>query len=414
MKKKTLCALVFITMAVGILLALTGCGKSDQSQTNNDKQNQDAVEQESSQTVQAEGESGSVVKYKGNTYYWKLTDDSRSKTAVFANYKYIENNSNELVKVDENGNEGVLLKDKGSGDIFIVNDRIFLSSVTDEYGLNRNIYSVDLNGEDKKEYSQGDMKYIIGDYIICQMENNKGIFRINTKTDQIENLRTNAKILNCIDEVIYYEEDYNSDDKELKIGSITDNNDNGIIAKILSSDFKQYNGRSIIEVTELWKENDRINMYVGYRDGTANLLQELLLFKMDKDGKNMEKEDVTDTELISTEDEQLHEGVYIRTIKQDNNKYAKKLVYIDESTKERKDIISQEELNSKFNFKDDDEHMISLYTSSIVGDDIYVMLDYSEHYSAEDMGWRYAYKRLKTVFFKYNIKTNDITTIYEF
>ena len=332
MRKKTLCTILVIIMVVGMLLALTGCGKSDQSQTNDEKQNQNVAGQESgqavqtegenNQAVQAEGESGSVVKYKENTYYWKLTADSRSKTAVFANYDYIVNNSDELVKVDENGNEEVLLKDKGSGDIFIVNDRIFLSYVTDEYGSKRNIYSVDLNGKDKKEYSQGNMKYIIGDYIICQTENNQEIFSINTKTAQIENLKSNASIINCIDDVIYYAERYNSSDKELKIGSITEHNDNGIIARISTSDFEQYNGNSVVEITELWEENDRIYMYAGYRDGTANILQELLLYKMDKDGKNMDKENVTDSELISTENEQLHEGVYIRAIKQDNSKYT--------------------------------------------------------------------------------------------
>ena len=66
-------------------------------------------------------------------------------------------------------------------------------------------------------------------------------------------------------------------------------------------------------------------------------------------------------------------------------------MYVDEKTKERKEIADEKELYKKFNLVDDDEHMLILYSFGIVEDDIYVVLDYGEHYPQEDIGWRYAY-----------------------
>ena len=65
-------------------------------------------------------------------------------------------------------------------------------------------------------------------------------------------------------------------------------------------------------------------------------------------------------------------------------------------------------------FTDDDEHIVEFYGGSIIDDEIYAIFDYDEHDASGDIGWRYAYKRLKTVCFKYNIKTGKFTTIYEF
>ena len=70
--------------------------------------------------------------------------------------------------------------------------------------------------------------------------------------------------------------------------------------------------------------------------------------------------------------------------------------------------------SEKFEFISDDEHTINLAESAIIGNEIYVTLDYGVHYSQEDMGWRYAYKRQKTVCFKYNTDTKEITELYKF
>lgn len=274
-----------------------------------------------------------------------------------------------------------------------------------ESGSYNKIYSTDMNGENKKEYQKGEIIKSIKGYVICQNEN---IFAINTKTDEIVNLKEKANVIDVIDNVIYYSDDTESN--TLKIGTIKDNKDNGTIATFLRKDLFKESTDQPMEIVEFGEDDGKIKCYIGYRDGTAHMLQDEYCFTMNKDGSNLQKESVQDLE---DENGQKLEGVYINS-KYENGKIVNDLVYVDESTKERKTILTQKEINEKFEFTSDDEHTINLAESSIIENEIYVTLDYGVHYSQEDMGWRYAYKRQKTVCFKYNTDTKEITELYKF
>lgn len=420
MKNKLLILFLIINLTI-MLLLLIGCGSIETNKEKNGenikKENQDSniqkeVQNKSEKVV---GNGGAFVKYEGYIYYWKIDANSREKTALFANFNDTLNYKNQLMKMDENGNEELILKTKGSGDIFILNNKLFLSYSMDEYGSNRKIFSIDLEGKNLKEHSQGIMKCIVGDYIICQTKYDGDIYTINSKTEEIKTLKKKANILGCIDETVYYSEMYNYDKSVLNIGSIKENIDNGIIASISISDFENYNEKDTIpiEIIQLWKEDEKINIYAGYYAGTAHILQEAIFLTIAKDGSVIKKQKYIEADTTSIESEKKSESIYLKSVEK-NGDYFNNLVYVDKGEKQTKEIMTEEEINEKFNFVHDDEHITVLYNSNMVGDDAYIVLDYGQHYSAEDIGWRYAYKRLKTICFKYNIKTNQITKIYEF
>lgn len=75
--------------------------------------------------------------------------------------------------------------------------------------------------------------------------------------------------------------------------------------------------------------------------------------------------------------------------------------------------MTEEKVKSEFGFKYDDENIISVYSADLIGDELYIIMDNGVHNVAEDIGWRYSYKRTKTVAFKYNLKTAEIEQIYE-
>ncbi|MBP3503162.1 MAG: DUF5050 domain-containing protein [Clostridia bacterium] len=411
MKKEKIKSILIIALVSLLLIILTGCGttkeKNEEIQSNqNNEQKKQEQEQESTTTQVAP-----FVKYKEATYFWKLSANSRESTGLFAKYAYKTNNKNELVKLDNSGNETTILTEKGSGDICISNDKIFLRYPEDEYGNIYKIYSVNMNGENKKEYQEGELKASIKDFVICQNSSDGEIFEINAKTDEIVMLKENANVLDVIDDVIYY---YEEDSKTgiLKVGTIKDNKDNGTIATFSKKDLFEEATDESMEIVEFGEQNGKLKIYIGYRAGTAHMLQDEYCFTMNKDGSNLEKQEVTSLEIVS-EDSQKLKGVYI-DVKEENGKYTNNLVYIDDSTKERKEILTEKQMNEKFKFTSDDEHTVELAESAIVENDIYVVLDYGVHNSEEDIGWRYSYKRLKTVCFKYNIDTKEITEIFEF
>lgn len=119
--KKKIVVLIVAILIIGIIMGLLLFFYKTKDESDN------SVDEESIVGQQVQGVQGTFVSYKGYMYYWKLNKSSREIITVFANYSDIVNIENELIRVDQNGKEEVLLKEKGSDDIFIVNDRIFLS-----------------------------------------------------------------------------------------------------------------------------------------------------------------------------------------------------------------------------------------------------------------------------------------------
>lgn len=378
MKKEKIKSILILSIVSILLIMLTGCGTTKEKN-----------EEEKS----------------NNTSFWKLSANSRENTGLFAKYSTNQNTKNELIKLDSSGNQTTVLTEKALGNICISNDKIFMQGTESKSGSYNKIYSTDMNGENKKEYQKGEIIKSIKGYVICQNEN---IFAINTKTDEIVNLKEKANVIDVIDNVIYYSDDTESN--TLKIGTIKDNKDNGTIATFLRKDLFKESTDQPMEIVEFGEDDGKIKCYIGYRDGTAHMLQDEYCVTMNKDGSNLQKESVQNLE---NENDQKLKGVYINS-KSVNGKIVNDLVYVDESTKERKTILTQKEINEKFEFTSDDEHTINLAESAIIGNEIYVTLDYGVHYSQEDIGWRYAYKRQKTVCFKYNTDTKEITELYKF
>lgn len=415
---KKLLGLKIITILSIILIVLSGCNiKKDTKEEENNEDvetvnNTDETQVSNNEENESIAKNGYFVEYKGDTYFWKISSNSRETSGLYANYEEISGVKNSLVKLDTDGNEQTVLTDNGSGEIFIINDKIFLSYTNDNYGNSRTIYSVDLDGSNKKIYQQeGEMKYIVGNYLICETSDDK-IFRINAENDEIENLVSNANTIGLIDDTIYYAKNDSYKTGKLEIGSITDKTDNGIIATFSKSNFSYPCDGYPIEAVDFFEDNGKIVAYIGYRAGSASLLQEAKKFEMDKDGKNSKViGTISDDELI--DEEKSTDEVYLKSV-EENGSYKNNLMYVDQSTKERKIAMTQEELVSNLNITLDDEHMMNLYASNIVDDDLYVVLDNGIHNSAEDIGWRYSYKRTDTIYFKYNIKTNEVTKLYSF
>ena len=77
-------------------------------------------------------------------------------------------------------------------------------------------------------------------------------------------------------------------------------------------------------------------------------------------------------------------------------------------------ILTNNDIASKLSAPLPADGMYSVYESSLNKSELYVVLDVSERDETNDIGWRPAYKRAKTVVFKYNIDNKSVVTIYEY
>lgn len=416
MKKSLLSISLIITLLATTMFLLAGCGKEDEDKDSSKKKadtEQNETKKEDNKEIEI-GAKGYFAKYKDNIYYWKIDKNSREESALYGNLNDSVDSKNKLIRIDKNGNEETIIEEKGSRELFISNDRIFYGQTTQGYNSGRKIYSIDLNGKDKKECASGEMMYLIGDYIYCNTESvDNNIFSINTKTGDIKDIVKSARIDGCIDDTVFYTK--NDAIKKLDIGTISENTDNGIITTFNPSKFEMYQAQGL-EIANLWKENEKINIYVSYRDGSAAMLQEVCKITMDKDGKNVEQTIVENSDdYVNISNSREYGAVVMKYIPgKGAEDYIYKLVYNDAKTGAERETITLDDINKNFDFSKDDEHITSLYKANVIDDDIYAIFDYEEHEPAGDIGWRYAYKRVKTVCFKYNILSGKFTTLYEF
>ncbi len=387
MRKKDVLIILFIFL-IGIQ---AGCEKANKKGSKTETNDTEEVNKST-------GKAESFFAYHGDVYYWKISENSREDIGLNGYYKEKSGVKNKLVKADKNNNEDVILEDAGSKEIIISNNKIYTSYTTDDNESARSIYSVDLKDRSKKEIGKGFIKYLVNGNIIGVTEDGSEIFFINTYNDEYEIIKEKSDLIGIIDDSIYYGD--KSSDKEYKVGIINGDNDYENIVSVDKSDFGHEITKTL-SVESFTTKDDKLVMYIGYRNGSQDFIQELVRVTMNKDGKDVEKEKVTleDTKKFSS----------YKKDKDDGN-----VVAYDSKTNQEIKLLTYQEISEQFHLLMDEEHYLTLYKGTVIGEDFYFIIDYGVHEKTNDIGWRYAYKREKTLYCKYDVSTKELIKIYEF
>lgn len=280
------------------------------------------------------------------------------------------------------------------GQIVIANDHIYIMALKDN---DYYIYSMSLEGKDIKELGKGTIKYSDNNMIvgIINRNNDIGIYTIDSKSNTYKIVNDSATLLTVNNGVIYYGI---NNAKQIKIGSVKDGTDNGTMATLDYKVFKSF-GDSSLQVEGI-SIDDNINIYYGYRDGSAAMIQELAKATMNFDGSNLK------TVLVEQKvlDNCLNEGkVYI------SNNEIKYMLNGKETN-----IMSTSEFAKNNKLKLNDETLLVINGSNVYDDVAYAIIDYGVHNSKEDIGWRYAYNRTKTIVTQIDLHTNEMTILYQY
>lgn len=404
-----------ISVSIMILLCviiLTGCnfGKK-QDKNNNDNNNQNNIE--------SVAQNGYFAEYKGDLYYWSLSEKSRADSAIFSDYEINDSTKNVLLKKSSDGKEKVLLTETGFSQIFIVNNKLFTTVLWKDGSVTKElIVSMNLDGQEFNQYKNGSIKSVIGDYLICEnnADGKSEIFRINSKNNEIETIKKGASYLcNSGDHILYQEDDENGTIEKISIGTITQNKDNGTAVKYTSKEVfnEEFSGQDMpIEVFDAYVKNNKFLVSLVYRAGTAHVIQEVVELTVDLDGKNpvlnKNVSDDNNENLTYSEELTSKDKVYIAHDQKNN---VNNLYYYNKETNERNKIMSVKELEEKLYFESGEEYKTTVVASNIIGNNAYVIVDNSVHDSKNDIGWRYAYKRLKTTYIKIDLNTKKIETL---
>lgn len=241
----------------------------------------------------------SVYAYQdGKIYYRRYHEDSYEEAALWGSYAPLSDKEKEIVCIDENGTETVLFVDEGYGDIYLLDNRFYMTEIRtfEEDGAVRNrerLYSVDMQGKDRIDYGNGSIFAIdeTRNIVILEMAEEEGLYYyvLNYKTGEKKPMLAYREdnYYNHVgayqDGWFYYERVQQSDFRAFELWAVSlEGERRKIIA--LTTDINQRSNGYKEGILNIQVDGDRIYFIVGGYDGSAAVFQGGKLVSIKPDG----------------------------------------------------------------------------------------------------------------------------------
>ena len=243
------------------------------------------------------------VYQNGNVYYRGYHEDSYEEAALWAMYTShpIPGTKKEIICIDSEGTETELFTDEGYGDIYLVNDRFYMTdgvNMEDYMGLQ--LYSVDMQGNNRIDYGNGKILAIDRErnVMVLQMWEEEGssywdrtrYYAMNYETGETEPINfddSHIRVEAYQDGWLYYTK-YDKDDAAVHMlcAVSLEGEQREILA--LTSNYNIYNEDQSPFADEyilhVEVDEDRIYFLYGGYAGSAGMFQGGLLISVRLDG----------------------------------------------------------------------------------------------------------------------------------
>ena len=247
------------------------------------------------------------MKYRDSTYayqddkvyYRRYHEDSFEETALWGNYYFTPETRKEIVCIDSDGKETELFADAGYGKIYLLHDRFYMTDaeLREKDGIlcrYRRLYSVDMQGNDRIDYGDGEILVIDREKKILIFEVRKeDVFQycyyiLNYETGEQKPLNLDINDDDSVyikfyqDGWLYYEKFKGGNAMVSHLCAVSlEGEQKEILA--LTSDINQRQKRyETIQCIEV--DGDRIYFIFGGHDGSANVFQGGMLISVKSDG----------------------------------------------------------------------------------------------------------------------------------
>ncbi|MEY8338793.1 hypothetical protein AALB16_12360 [Lachnospiraceae bacterium 62-35] len=393
---------------------------------------------------------GTVVRYKGNDYYWKYSSDSVEPDGLFNWFYPKENVENQLACRYPDGTEEILFTAIGKGDIYIVEDRIYMSP---RYDL---LQSVDLSGGSPLTYENMELCTAndeAGTVIVKTFAPPHQIHVIDGRDGSVRQIyEGEAEFVDTAGEYAYF--------------SLNDTNANQLALLQLRTDGSgemkeidrfsyppDYGSRySVLEISLL---GDILYYSYGFYDGTGGYFQIGGINSVKTDGSDARV--CIEPEIIHAEEflaEETGEGVLIYYVEDEEGSYIsdwsdyaysgctvknlktgltekssfplsrqKSYVYLNgavsgimENKAVYETLIPQDlasSLGCTTVYREDADTVI-IRNLERIGGEIYFVAEKSRRYPEGDVGWRPAYQRIRSDFYHMNLGDSQAELIYSY
>lgn len=430
---------LWIVACLSIIMVFTACHKKEET-SSGDNIAISSGETENVESKKIYNNGGKYVSYHGKTYYREYTNASVESEAIGTNFAY--ETAKRIPKyvnvISPNGKIENLFQDNGYGNFYILDDRFFFEGYS-------KLYSVNMKGEDYREIATGS-------YLWCDEENHEiyysnamnqnAIYKINTKNLKI------TKIMNDGFGFLTYDKDNiylsaKNDKKGIQI--LKFDRQTEVNTEIVSILPNQENKVEKVDISQYYIASyalteGKLFLSIGCESGTAHIYTNSTLYVVDLEKREVKKLDENVSPMIRLWQGGIYyttgaEGINMKKVDTQTLKitdmnskeelsveselpvqYQNSLesyVYVEGILKTNHIVFSKEEIaafKNKYKLLEDD--VVTISCAEKVDSKIYFQVEGAKHKEKQDIGWHYAYERIASEIYEYNLETGKKKLIY--
>ena len=345
--------------------------------------------------------------YANETYAWEYTKNSLKTAALFANYDYVTCDANQLVKTDANGKRTVIYQGNGYGNLWIVNERMYLYRNNSKENKERELFSLNMQGKDEHAYGDYEVHAVYDKYLVLTNSEETEIHVMDTETEDILLLETDAQYLYTDDDTVYFTEHPKDTDEHIVLASVKlDATERCRLADVRKEDVNQIiqtSANLYINCVQVVK--DKVYFSCGTYGGSASVYQGGVLAKVKKDGSNFKVLGEAPINFTVYETGEIMKYGRINKPFQDDNGN----IWIYRNNAREKLIVNGEDYYRRSTV---DEY-VDIRNVDVQKDVVYFSVNYSVPDESVSIGWRTGYRLQSSVYYRKNLKTGISEKLYE-
>lgn len=345
--------------------------------------------------------------YANETYAWEYTKNSLKTAALFANYDYVTCDANQLVKTDANGKRTVIYQGNGYGNLWIVNERMYLYRNNSKENKERELFSLNMQGKDEHAYGDYEVHAVYDKYLVLTNSEETEIYVMNTEAGKIQLLEKDAQYLYTDGDTVYFTEHPKDTDKHIVLASVKlDATERCRLADVRKEDVNQIIQTSTnLYINCVQVVKDKVYFSCGTYGGSASVYQGGVLAKVKKDGSNFKVLGEAPINFTVYETGEIMKYGRINKPFQDDNGN----IWIYRNNAREKLIVNGEDYYRRSTV---DEY-VDIRNVDVQKDVVYFSVNYSVPDESVSIGWRTGYRLQSSVYYRKNLKTGISEKLYE-
>lgn len=345
--------------------------------------------------------------YANETYAWEYTKNSLKTAALFANYDYVTCDANQLVKTDANGKRTVIYQGNGYGNLWIVNERMYLYRNNSKENKERELFSLNMQGKDEHAYGDYEVHAVYDKYLVLTNSEETEIHVMDTETEDIQLLEADAQYLYTDDDTVYFTEHPKDTDEHIVLASVKlDATERCRLADVRKEDVNQIIQTSAnLYINCVQAVQDTVYFSCGTYGGSASVYQGGVLAKVKKDGSNFKVLGEAPINFTVYETGEIMKYGRINQPFQDDNGN----IWIYRNNAREKLIVNGEDYYRRSTV---DEY-VDIRNVDVQKDVVYFSVNYSVPDESVSIGWRTGYRLQSSVYYRKNLKTGISEKLYE-